>query len=80
MWGEALFWSGGRRTALGPQEIRERDVVYVFMGRGPLSLLRERGGGMGWTLVGEAFVGGLMKLDETHERRRYKDEVFEAFG
>jgi len=54
------------------------DEVCVLYDAPALFILQKREGG-GWTLIGDAYVYGLMDLEETLKQSRMEDEVFEIF-
>ena len=62
---------------VGPLELKKGDTVCVLYGTRPLFILREAEEKTGeWSLIGDAFVHGLMELSETLKSARGPDEVF----
>jgi len=76
--GRRYFATSGDRTGLGPPEMHIGDEVCVLYDAPALFILRKREGG-GWTLIGDAYVYGLMNLEETLKQSKVEDEVFEIF-
>jgi hypothetical protein len=75
--GRRYFSTENGRLGLGPPEIQKGDTVCVFYGTGTVMLLRPAKSNPGqWYFVGDAFVHGLMELDETPESARGADEIF----
>lgn len=76
--GRRYFATSDGRTGLGPPDMHLGDEVCVLYDALALFILRKRDGG-GWTLIGDAYVYGLMDLEETLKQPRMEDEVFEIF-
>jgi hypothetical protein len=75
--GRRYFSTENGRLGLGPPEIQKGDTVCVFYGTETVMLLRPAKSNPGeWYFVGDAFVHGLMKLDETPECAKGADEIF----
>jgi hypothetical protein len=75
--GRKYFSTENGRLGLGPPEITKGDTVSVFYGAKTVSILRPaKENPEEWYFVGDAFVHGLMELDETPQSARGADEVF----
>jgi hypothetical protein len=75
--GRRYFSTANGRVGLGPPNIEKGDKICVFYGCGPLFALREVEERTGeWRLIGDAFVHGLMELNETPQSARGPDEEF----
>jgi len=72
--GRRYFSTVGGRVGIGPSGIRPGDTVCVFDSAGPLFVLRE---GINRRLVGETYVHGLMRLEETLKKPHGKNERFQ---
>jgi hypothetical protein len=65
--GRAFFSTDGGRVGLGPPDMKKGDVICVFYSGGPVYIIRFEDGkeeGKDATLVGDAYVHGLMKNGE----------------
>ncbi|KAK0516001.1 hypothetical protein JMJ35_002035 [Cladonia borealis] len=73
-----FFSTKGGRIGVGPPETQPGDLICILYGAGPLYVLR-RGSDAKKPLqiLGDAFVHGLMDLDDMYEQVRSNDEVFE---
>lgn len=76
--GRRYFATSDGRTGLGPPDMHVGDEVCVLYDAPALFILQRREGG-GWTLIGDAYVYGLMDLEETLKQSRMEDEVFDIF-
>lgn len=75
--GRRYFSTENGRLGLGPPEIQKGDTMCVFYGTETVMLLRPTRNNPGdWYFVGDAFVHGLMELDETPQSARGADEIF----
>jgi hypothetical protein len=75
--GRRYFSTEKGRLGVGPLELKKGDTVCVLYGTKPLFILREVEEKTGeWSLIGDAFVHGLMELSETLKSARGPDEVF----
>jgi hypothetical protein len=75
--GRRYFSTESGRLGLGPPEIQKGDTVCVFYGTETVMLLRPAKSNPGeWYFVGDTFVHGLMKLEETPECAKGADEIF----
>ncbi|KAK7530916.1 heterokaryon incompatibility protein-domain-containing protein [Phyllosticta citribraziliensis] len=66
--GRRPFATARGMLGLGPVELREGDVVWVLWGADVPFVLRREGGGAGegrWSVVGEAYVHGIMDGEAT---------------
>ena len=71
-----FFVTEAGRVGLGPGGVKEGDHVCVFYSGGPLYLLRYVEGDAPAELVGDAYVDGLMELENMPSDTRGEDEVF----
>ena len=75
--GRKYFSTGNGRLGLGPPDIKKGDTISVFYGTETVLILRPaEENPEEWFFVGDAFVYGLMELDETPQSTRGTDEVF----
>lgn len=75
--GRRYFSTRNGRLGLGPPEIKKVDTISVFYGTGPAFVLRPAEENREeWYFVGDAFVHGLMELDQAPQTARGVDEVF----
>lgn len=66
----------GGRIGLGPSDVRAGDAVCVFYSAAPLFVLRFGEKEERWTLVGDAFVDGLMDMEKMPQGLKKEDERF----
>lgn len=76
--GRCLFISGEGKLGTVTNNVREGDIICYIIGSGSPMVLREREGGDGFVLVGQAWVDGLDPGDTLDElkARRYEPEEF----
>jgi hypothetical protein len=75
--GRHYFSTEQGRLGLGPLEIKTGDIICVFYGTRTVFVLRPaRENPDEWYFVGDAFVHGLMELDETTESAMGADKDF----
>ncbi|KAH8767859.1 heterokaryon incompatibility protein-domain-containing protein [Hyaloscypha finlandica] len=75
--GRRYFGTEKGCLGVGPLELKKGDTVCVLYGTKPPYVLREVEEKTGeWSLIGDAFVHGLMELGETLKSARGPDEVF----
>jgi hypothetical protein len=75
--GRRYFSTVDGRVGIGPSNVKPGDKICVLYGTRPVFALRQGEEGKGeWTLVGDAFVPGLMELDNTPRSVRGPDEDF----
>ncbi|KAK8154378.1 heterokaryon incompatibility protein-domain-containing protein [Phyllosticta citrichinensis] len=76
--GRRPFVTARGMLGLGPAELREGDVVWVLWGADVPLVLRRAGGGDGrgwWSVVGEAYVHGIMDGEATTRTEAAWEEV-----
>ena len=71
-----FFVTEAGRVGLGPGSVKEGDHVCVFYSGGPLYLLRYVDADAPAELVGDAYVDGLMELENMPNDTRGEDERF----
>ena len=71
-----FFITENGRVGIGPGNIEKGDHVCVFYSAGPLYLLRYVDADASAELVGDAYVDGLMDLENMPDDTRGEDEVF----
>lgn len=71
-----FFSTHGNRFGLGPRDTKPGDVVCVLYSAAPVFILRFEPEERGARLVGDAYVDGIMKLDELPRSDRGRDEMF----
>jgi hypothetical protein len=75
--GRRYFSTEKGRLGVGPLELKKGDTVCVLYGTKQPYIMREVEEKTGkWSLIGAAFVHGLMELSETLKSARGPDEVF----
>jgi hypothetical protein len=75
--GRRYFSTEKGRLGVGPLELKKGDTVCVLYGTKLPYIMREVEEKTGkWSLIGDAFVHGLMELSETLKSARGRDEVF----
>jgi hypothetical protein len=75
--GRRYFSTEKGRLGVGPPEIKKGDTISVFYGGDPVYILRPAElNSEEWFFVGDAFVHGLMELDETPQSTKGIDETF----
>lgn len=71
-----FFITENGRMGIGPGSVEKGDHVCVFYSAGPLYLLRYVDADASAELVGDAYVDGLMELENMPGDTRGEDEVF----
>ena len=71
-----FFVTESGRVGLGPPSVEKGDHVCVFYSAGPVYLLRYADADASAELVGDAYVDGLMDLENMPIDTRGEDEVF----
>ena len=76
--GRMFFSTKGGRIGIGPPETQPGDLICILYGAKPLYVLRrDSNAKVPLQILGDAFVHGLMNLDDMYEQVKSKYEVFE---